>query len=192
MNYCENCNACFEYDYCPLCGTKKIRHAHDGDFCLLLENNASCCEWLACELESYGIQSVTMPYGSGYESRLGLKLTIHRLYVPYEHYEKAREILHDIEKEETETLRAPLLEKLSLLHAPEKLEKKTRKKLKLPPDTQFIEFCAEIVKNAEKIVDGGSIPICPKYGHYMYCYRDDLYVLVNSETMEILSVTRLK
>lgn len=189
MNFCENCNAAFEFERCPICGTKKIRQAQDGDFCFLIEGSTRDCEVLISVLDDNEIPHTAMPFGSGAESYLGKTLNNYRLYVPYAFLEKARGILREAEAAKTEELRALLLKNSSSFNIPLKTEKKIRKKLKLPNETNIIDYCGDIVKNADKIRDEWS------YGaawRFVFCYLGDLSITFNSDTFEILAIRRKK
>ena len=187
MNFCDNCNVAFESERCPACGTKKTRQVKDDDFCFLLEDNTLHCEVLMGVLETNDIPYSAMPYGSGVESYIGKSLSNYRIYVPYSSFDKARGILRDMEAQKTEEWRGQLLDNVKSFNIPPKMEKKLRKKLKLPNETNFIDFCVDIVKSANRIVDQSAYA---DGWRYVYCYADDISITFNSLSFEILAVRK--
>ena len=187
MNFCENCNFVFEQEFCPVCGSKKLREVKDNDFCFVADSKISPCEELIDTLEERDIPFSTVPYGMG--SRWALPLTLFRLYVPYRFLEEAKSTLQGIENEETERLRSFLLTNQHQFNIPLKREKKIEKKLKLSEEQDFYSYCINIVESSQKIVDEGQITGCPKYGRYIFCYSENAVIAFNSQTFEILSIT---
>lgn len=187
MNYCENCNVAFESERCPACGTKKIRQAYDNDFCFLLEDSTLRCDVLTGVLETNDIPYSAMPYGSGVESYVGKSLSNCRIYVPYDCLVKAQDILRDIDTKNTEEWREKLLDNVSSFNIPSKMEKKIRKKLKLPVETKFIDFCVGIVRSANKIIDKSAYV---DGWRYVFCYGEDYSITFNSLSFEILAVRK--
>ena len=187
MNYCENCNAAFDDERCPACGTKKLRPVQDDDFCFLIEDDVMRCNVVMGVLETNDIQYSAMPFGSGVEARAGRPLSNYRLYVPFGSLEKARAIMCDMESQRTEEWRSLLLENVKAFNIPQKLEKKLRKKLKLPADVDLIDYCVDIVKSANKIVDEERIGA---QWRYVYCYSDGASATFNSETFEIIAIRK--
>ena len=186
MNYCENCRFVSEQAGCPVCGSKKLREVRDDDFCFLADSCMSPCETLVDILNENGIQYSAVPYGTG--SRLALSLSHYRLYVPYRFFERAKSILNGIENAETERLRKILLENQNKIHIDPKKERKIAKKLKISEEQDFYLHCVHIIESSEKIVDEGVISVCPKRGHYLFCYSDEATICINSQTYEILSL----
>lgn len=187
MEFCESCNVAFEGERCPVCGTKKLRQAREDDFCFLLEDDALRCNVIMGVLESNEIPYSAMPFGNGVEARVGMPLGNYRVFVPFVHLERAKSLLRDLENENTEQLRAQLLENAKSFNIPPKVEKKLRKKLKLPADIDFIAYCVDIVKGANKIVDEKCIGM---QWRYVFCYSDETSVTLNSKTFEILAVRK--
>ena len=192
MKFCENCHCATEQEYCPLCGTKKLRQVKEDDFCLLTESSSMYGENLISILEESGIPCSAMPYGSGLESRFAMPLSNYRIFVPFSCLEKAKNIVLDIENSKTDELRGYLLENQNQFNISGKLEKKIRKKIKLTEEQDFFLYCLNIIKSADKIADNGMITSCLKGGHYLFCYSDKTTLALNSKTLEILSLTVLK
>lgn len=187
MNFCENCNAAFESERCPVCGTKNIRQVQDDDFCFLIEDSTMHCDVLMGVLDTYEIPYSAMPFGSGVESRFGMPLGNYRIYVPFRCLENARSVLRGMETEKTEEWRAKLLDNAELFNIPQKTGKKICKKLKLPKETDLIAYCVDIVKSANMIKDEECIGM--KW-RYVFCYSDDIQITLNSKTFEILTVRK--
>ena len=185
MNFCENCNFAVEQEYCPVCGSKKLRDVKDDDFCYLADSKMSPCEALIDIFEERDIPYATVPYGMG--SRWALPMTLFRLYVPYRLLEEAKSILRAIEGEETERLRSFLLENRHNFNISPKREKKIAKKLKLSAGQDFYSYCVNIVTSSKKIVresmTGGG-------GYYVFCYAENEVITFNSQTFEILSISK--
>lgn len=192
MNFCENCHTVFESERCPLCGNKKQRTVRDDDFCLLTEENAMRCRPMFEIFDDNGIPYSAMPYGNGIETQLGLPLKNYRVVVPFSFLQKASDIIRGIEKAKTDKLKAFLLENADNLYVNARLEKKIRKKIKLPQSEDFLEYCIKLIECAEKIDDLGRISGCLKGGHYLFCNSGNAALTVNSVTFEILSLTHSK
>ena len=188
MNYCENCNFVTEQTVCPVCSSKKLREVRDDDFCFLADSRTSPCETLIMIFDEAEIPYTAVPYGIG--SRFALPtMSKYRLYVPYRFLERAKGELNGIESAETERLRKYLLENEQKFNIDPKKAKKTAKKLKLATEQDFWQYCVNIVKSSEKIVDEGEITGCPERGHYIFCYFENAIISFNSKTFEILSLT---
>lgn len=189
MDFCENCNVAFEGERCPVCNTKKIRQVRDEDFCFLIEDSVHHSDVLMSVLVAHDIPHSAMPFGSGVESYIGTSLSYRRIYVPFGYLEKARDILREIEVSKTEELRALLLDNVSSFNILPKIEKKLRKKLKLPKETDLITFCVNIVKSASRIVDDATFG---EVWRYVFCHSDEYIVSFNLRNYEILAVRTKK
>lgn len=95
--------------------------------------------------------------------------------------------MRDIDAKNTEEWRGKLLDNVSSFNIPTKMEKKIRKKLKLPAETNFIDFCVNIVKSAYKIIDRSANA---DGWRYVFCYGDDYSITFNSLSFEILAVRK--
>lgn len=188
--YCDNCFAVSEKGYCPVCGAKKIRAVKAEDFCLLLETGAQYCNEIISAFEDENLPYSALPYGSGVESKLGLPLSNYRLFVPYACYDRAKEIVSDLENFRTEKSRSVILENYDSFHVLKATENKIRKKFKISDDTDFFVWCENVVKSAHRIIDEGNITSCRQGGHYLFCYTKDVALAINSVTYEIISATK--
>ena len=190
MLYCENCYFAFQEELkrCPLCGSKRVRPAKDEDFCLVADEREAKSDNLRECFGSAGIPCSAMPYGNGLRSYFALPMDRYRLYVPFAYREQAVEIISASDRLQTETLREQLLKNAGRFFVQQKTEKKIRRKYKIPPDTDLIGLCVQIVKSAEKISDQGWTGSL-NGGHYIFCASGEQSLMVNSETYEILSLT---
>ena len=186
MNFCEKCNFASEQEFCPVCGSEKLREVKDDDFCFLADSEISPCEAMTDIFDEEGIAYVKVPYGTG--SRLALPQSRYRLYFQYRSLELVKRIVRDVVDNEKERLRQILLENQDKLHLDPKKEKKIAKKLKFSEAGDIYSFCVNVVKSSEDIVDEGRITGCPKGGHYIFCYAENAILTVNSQTYEILSL----
>lgn len=189
MYYCEKCNAAFEPERCPVCGNKKTREPRDDDYCFLAEQGKHRSEVLMSVLDANEIPYSAVPVGTGVESIFGMSLSCNRLYVPFGNLDKANGIMREMEAEKTEELRANLLENANSFNIPPKTEKKLRKKLKLPDETDFISFCLDIVKGATKITDDDSNTGAWRF---VYCFSQDYTLSIEPNRFEIYAVRLAK
>lgn len=175
-----------DFERCPMCGTKKLRKAEEEDFCFLLEKEVAYCGMLSLELDEKNIPYKTVPYGSGVRSAFGMSLENYRVYVPFGFLEAAKQVVEERENFETETFKKSLLENTDSMNIAPKLEKKLRKKFGFASETELFDYCADVIKSAQKIVDGGRIA----WGaaHYLFCYSSGVTLTVNSQTFEILAL----
>ena len=184
MNYCENCHAACEGDVCPFCGTKKLRNATAEDFCYLCQCDEWQCAGIADALEENGIHCVAMPYGRGVESQFGLPLSVYRLFVPFSHYEMARDFLEQMQSARTRELRKDLFENIQRLNIKLRLESKLSKKLKIPRE-RVLDFCVDIIKSCKTIScekNNGST------GGFIFCYAGECTLTLDSATYEVLAI----
>ncbi|MDE6690719.1 MAG: hypothetical protein K2K04_01995 [Clostridia bacterium] len=192
MNFCENCHIVSDAERCPVCGSKRLRPVEEDDFCLLTENTAEYGSMLTDIFDEENIPYSAVPYGSGLETKLGLPFKNSRLFVPYGSLEAAREIIKQLDRSATEELREDLLANVENLNVSGRLEKKARKRIKLSQDEDFFEVCIGLIESAEKIADRGIITNCLKRGHYLFVFSGNTTLVINSETYEILSLTKDK
>ena len=191
MLYCENCHATTNDEYCPLCGGKKLRQVADDDFCLLTEKTTAESQSLLETFDDNGIKYSALPYGSGVETWVGMPLKNCRIFVPYSQLEKAKSILSQIDNAQTDELRNYILKNVDLLNITPRLEKKFKKKLKLSKEEDFFEYCIDLIENAQKILDKGlaAVEHIKEFGgRYLYCYKDNVTLCLNSKTFEIYTI----
>ncbi len=188
MNYCENCHLATPAEKCPRCGKRRLRPVEEGDMCALTDCSS---EWYALNaylFEDAGIFVVTMPVGSGVRSRVALPLEGCRLFVPWEKFLAAADIIRRVDADAESRLQSALHEKLSLLHISERAEKRARKKLHLPKECDIIEYLKKILRSECTVRDGGRISSSTKNGRYLFCEGEGICVCIDSATMEVLSV----
>lgn len=190
MKFCENCNAATNKPFCPFCGTTKLRDVADDDFCFLAETQGGDGAKLADMLEENGIPYSAMPYGSGTESRLALPLSGYRIYVPYRFLKTAESLMAERSQSGTDAIKRQLIENVDKLNVLPATEKKIRKKMKLPADEDFFDYCIGVIDRADEITDGGLITGCKHNGHYLFCRTQSVTLAINSRTYEIIALTK--
>lgn len=189
MKYCENCFAAFDLPRCPLCGGRKVREIKEDDYCLLTERSAAEGEMLADVLRGNEIPCVTEPSGCGVRTVMALPLENRKLFVPWRCFSAARTYLREIAEAETEKWRQYLLENADKLHLSPKLEKKIVKKSRGACGESVIGFCKNLCAFAERIEDGGTSYGRLGDGHDIICYAEIATAIIDSATLEILSVS---
>lgn len=194
MNYCAHCKLLTPKTTCPACSKKDLGEVKKDDFCLLLECDSLFGEMLEEVLQEEGIPCAKIAEGTGVRSALGLSLEKFRMYVPYGFYEQAKDAclaLSSNPEEENEDLRSLLLENRETWFIDSSsAEKKMKKKLDLPKDADLFAFCEKIVQNATDLADQGWISSCPAGGHYLAVFTEDIKLLFNSETFELLDAKK--
>ena len=187
MKYCEKCNTVVTLKYCPACGNKKIREVTSDDFCFLIECGQTYGEMLKDALQEEKIQCVLVPWGDGVRSKLGLKLENYKVYVPYEHYERAREILAFNNKTESDNIKELLLANKDKWNiANERAEKKLRKKLKIDDNVDIFEYISEGVKKSQDVKDRGFMGSFVPPAHGLTVKIGDVTLWFSAETFEII------
>ena len=89
--YCEKCKALSEDNCCAFCGSGRVRLPRWGDFCVLTERGYMWTSLLEELLKDEGIPAVSQKV---LDHGFGLWLhDRHRVCVPYESYEQAKELL---------------------------------------------------------------------------------------------------
>lgn len=189
MNYCAYCCRISQNNRCPYCGYRKMRQVENDDFCFLLENDKSYCETLQQAFEEQNIRCVGMPCGNDLDSRLALPMSKCRLYVVYECFAAACDIIKQFKNTETENLRKNIFENREKIIFLPKTEKKIGKKLRLGEEQDLSAYCLDVVGRASEISDEGRISGCVSNGHYIFCYTQNETLCLNSATYEILSLT---
>ena len=154
MKICENCCFVSEEKRCPVCGSKNLRSVEKEKFCLLTEKSSAYCDVLTSVFDEKEIPFSALPYGSGVETRLGLPLKNYRIFVPFGSLEEAKSVMDEIDSAATEQLRSNLLQGIENLNVSPRTEKKIKRKSGLSDDKDIFVYCVELIKTAEKIVDG--------------------------------------
>ena len=192
MYYCENCHIASEEPRCPACGGRKLREPQDRDFCFLREMPVEEGEWLQERLREKGVDCVVQPLGDVLRSLLALPTKDCRVFVPWGGYAAAQEVLQEQADAETEFLREQLLRGADRLHLSARLERKLRKTDPFRAAESVAAYCRRCIEGAGQITDEGRVTNCPRGGHYFRCLAEGFVFLVNSETMELLSVTPIR
>ena len=187
MKYCEKCNTIVTLTCCPACGNKKIREVTSDDFCFLVECSQMYGEILKDALQEENIKCALLPWGNGVRSKLGLKLENYKIYVPYEHYERAREILAFYNESESDDIKELLLANkdkwnIANTHA----EKKIRKRLKIDENIDIFEYIREGVENSQDVKDRGLMYSFVPPAHGLTVKIGDVTLWFSAETFEII------
>lgn len=94
MNYCEKCYLLCDAPICPNCGGRKLRAPKAGDYCFLAEKPVMWADMLRSALKDGGVPSAYRPIlGAALAFKIGRNLEAHQIFVPYEHYGQAQDIL---------------------------------------------------------------------------------------------------
>ncbi len=187
MYFCENCHLPTERERCPHCKRKNLRPIAPQDMCELTECPQQWYELEKHRFQALSIPVVTLPVGSGVNSMFALPLENYRLYVPWERFDDAVEVLEQIQRERLERLRSAYLpEDTARLTVPEKIAKRARRKLKMGKDSDVAAYCRQVVSSAQDIFTGADLPS----GHKTVCFSaDGVYVWLDASTLEVLSVS---
>ncbi len=186
MKYCENCRALCESDCCSICESTELREVKGDDYCYLTECAENFGELLNVTLTDMQIPCALMPFGNGARSALGLNLGNFRVFVPYEYYENARDVLDQLTYNPTEDFRKDLLENEARWHINGKFaQKRMRRKLRLADGQDLVSCVKQAVVSATEILDDGAITSCTEGGHYIAIKINDRKVWFNSATYEI-------
>lgn len=184
MNYCENCRCAFSGKFCPLCGTNRIREAGRDDFCLICQCDESEGRNICDVLGEAGIRVVSVPYGSGVESRFGLPLSQCRLFVEFSELERTNGLLADMRTVRTDGLKKLVLDNIENLNIAVRLEKKLAKKLKIPPE-RVLGFCVELIKScASASFEKSAGATCG----YIFFFAKHCTLAIDGDTFEVLSL----
>lgn len=189
MNYCDKCNCISNLTCCPFCGNDAVRKAENNDFCFLTQTDAMSGKMTEDIFKQENIPCALTPSGNGIRTAFGMKLENFKIYVPFEYYDRACEILNGFSDKLCDDLRKVLTENIHKLNISARVEKKTRKKLRSPDETDLVSCLADIILNAENIEDKGRITSCVKGGRYIFVYGENVTVVLNSVTYEIISVS---
>lgn len=181
-----------EQEYCRYCGNKDLREPDGSDYCFLIEADTMFGEMLKGILEGDNIPYVAMPLGSGVRTRFALRLERMRIYVTYEFLETAKELVNGILSSNEEDQNAEIKNNIDKLFTLPRNGKKVKKILKIAEDESLTEYCANAIIDADKIINEGRISSCLKGGEYLFVYKGDMQIVLNSVTYEIISVKIIK
>ena len=97
MMYCEKCKSLFTSSHCPNCNGKAVRDPGSNDLCFLTEQQQPWSEMLKDVLEQNCIPSFTQNVlGAGMVMKVGPILERIKFYVPFSHFEKAKQIVEEL------------------------------------------------------------------------------------------------
>jgi hypothetical protein len=190
LYYCENCHILNEHDYCKNCGKKKLRNPENNDYCFLIEVNSMFGEAFGGLLKGKNIPYSAMPSGNWLRTYFALKLENLKIFVPYEFFDKAKELLNEILANYEEEQKSNLKIHIDKLFISPHSEKKMKKILKIYEKDSLIDYCEDKIINADKIVNKGKISSCSNGGNYLFVYKDNELFIINSATYEIISAKK--
>jgi len=189
--YCEKCHTLNEQDCCQSCGKNNLRNPDKNDYCFLTEVDSMFGEMLNGILEYENIPYSSLPSGNGIRSSLGLKLENYKIFVAYDFFDRAEEILNEILINIEEAESRDLKKNLDKLFASQRSEKKIKKILKMGENDSLTAYCADKIINADRILNQGKISGCLKGGYYLYVYKGKEVIIINSATFEIISAKNM-
>ena len=116
-------------------------------------------DMLSDVLQEEGIKCALIPWGNGVRSKFGLRLEKYKVYVPYEHHDRAVEILNSVFNETaSENVKALLLANKDKWYiASEHTEKIIRQKLKIADGVDTLEYVKDGVEKSHDVQDRGFI-----------------------------------
>ena len=191
-HYCEKCHMLSEQDCCAVCGNKRLRTPERGDYCFFTEQNSRFCGMLGGMFQTEQIPYLSTPSGNGVRSKFALRLENQKIFVPYESFNEAAELLDNFFRNGEEAQINTLKNNIDKLFVASRSEKKMKKKLKLTEGESLSDYCAGRIKNADRIVNEGKITGCLKGGEYLFVYKEDELFTVNSATYELISAKKRK
>ncbi len=98
MNYCKKCHILCEDTACPRCGNEYVCPPTAEDYVFLAEKEYPWSEMLEQALKDEGIPVVTNDsvVGAWITTRLGARFERSQLFVPFEFFVQASQILSDM------------------------------------------------------------------------------------------------
>ena len=184
MFYCEKCHFLSDNTSCRNCGVDNLREVKDDDFCYLATIDEFFGKMLIDAMVNEDIKYLVIPVGNGVRSHVALSLGNYQLYVTYNQYRFASEIIEFYTQNYSlDKLREKILNNLSKWHFENnKVEKKIRKKLKVAQEIDLIEYIKEKVEKAESISDVG-LMTCGEHG--LMVKSENIVLWFSSESFEI-------
>ena len=141
-------------------------------------------------LKGKNIPYSAMPSGNWLRTYFALKLENLKIFVPYEFFDKAKELLNEILANYEEEQKSNLKIHIDKLFISPHSEKKMKKILKIYEKDSLIDYCEDKIINADKIVNKGKISSCSNGGNYLFVYKDNELFIINSATYEIISAKK--
>ncbi|MCL2675609.1 MAG: hypothetical protein FWE84_03345 [Firmicutes bacterium] len=181
-----------EQDSCRFCRKKGLRNPEKNDYCFLVEVDLMFGEMFKGVLEEENIPYSDIPVGNGVRSYFGLRLENLKIFVVYEFFEKAKEILTGILMSFEENQNRNIKKNIDKLFVLPRSEKKIKKVLNLAENDNLIAYCADKIMNADRIVNKGGISSCIKGGEYICVYKENELIMFNSVTYEIIAAEKTK
>ena len=166
MYYCEKCRSLSNNEACFRCDCTGLREVRNEDFCFLVECEEIFGRMLEASFLNEGINCALVPVGSGVRTQLGLSLGGYGIYVPYQFYSKAQDMLTFFtnQKSPTDRLKETILKNIDKwVFETKSTEKKIRKKCKLGKDVDVLKYVKEKVEYADHIEDVG-VMSCGEHG----------------------------
>ena len=190
MNYCKSCNLACEDISCPRCGKRKLREIKDNDYCFVKEVFELEKMRLEAYLKENEIPLVFIPYVEGAGSFYTFRPPVHKMYVPFHLLKKTMDIMKALEEESNAALKAQMIEDAPKINIDVKYAKKLAKKLKLPSDMDILNYCREIILNADRVADrSGEMGFGEQA---IYVYANNVCLIVSTFNYEILTVKKIK
>ncbi|MDO5325728.1 MAG: hypothetical protein Q4G00_03290 [Clostridia bacterium] len=91
--YCESCCRLTDTETCPECGKKLLRPVRENDPCFVLSTGQIWADMVCDVLKQNEIPFLKQGrMGAGLTMLTGIPLETYSLYVPYSHFEQAKEI----------------------------------------------------------------------------------------------------
>jgi hypothetical protein len=190
-HYCENCHLLNEQDYCQSCGKKNLKKPSKTDYCFLIEVDSMFGEMFKGILENENIPYVDFPSGNGVRSQFALKLENLKIFIAYEFFNDAKELLNNIPANFEEAQSRDLKNNINRLFVQNRAEKRIKKKFKMSENESLIAYCTEMIRSADSIDNRGRISGCTKGGEYLFAYKGNEFCIINSVTYEIISVEKI-
>lgn len=92
--YCERCNVVFDGNFCPNCGSKRVREPSGSDYCFLVEKDMIWGEMLADVLKQSDVPFYHKNVlGAGVALKVGPYLERYRFCVPYAQLSRAQDLV---------------------------------------------------------------------------------------------------
>ena len=185
MQYCEKCNSIVISEYCPVCGNKKIREVTSDDFCFLVECGQMHGDMLKDVLLEEEIECALIPWGNGVRSKFALSLENYKVYVPYKHLDRAREILDYLYNPSDNLKELLLSNRDKWFIASEQIEKKIRQRLKIDDDVDVFEYIKEGVEKSLDVRNRGIMYSFLSEANWLTVKIGDVTLWFSDESFEI-------